>query len=290
MKISQIQYFLKVAEMQNIQKAAELLFISPQALSKSIIGLEEELNSHLFTRHKHHLELTPLGRQIYLELIPFSYEYDNTMSRIYNLIDQEKGNITLICAEGSLSSLSYDPISKVKQYYPEANIEVLDFADVLVEDYLLNKNADFGLTTSPLNPNKFDVTLLSSSNICIVVRKDHPLASKKKVSIEEVSKYPIQAKNKLFNTYLSFDNYAKSKQIPITYATSKADYNSWKKNVINEDIVALGVDYIPVSPKDNMVILQLEEHIPWNVYLNVRKEYKPTPIVEYVLKALKNED
>ena len=50
MDTKQIQYILKVAECQNITRAAEQLFVSQPALSHFISKAEEELGAKIFNR------------------------------------------------------------------------------------------------------------------------------------------------------------------------------------------------------------------------------------------------
>ena len=58
MKQIQLEYFIEVVEQNNFTKAAEKLFISQSALSKSIQSLEKELDTSLFTREPRELKLT----------------------------------------------------------------------------------------------------------------------------------------------------------------------------------------------------------------------------------------
>ena len=64
MNIRQLSYFLTVCRCGSIKKAAEELVISQQALSKTIILLEKELNTQLFVRSNNKLELTNEARLI----------------------------------------------------------------------------------------------------------------------------------------------------------------------------------------------------------------------------------
>lgn len=49
----QLSYFLTVMETESIKTAAELLMITPQGLSKTILNLENELGQKLFNRTKY---------------------------------------------------------------------------------------------------------------------------------------------------------------------------------------------------------------------------------------------
>ena len=48
MELRQLQYFLMVAQEQSFAKAAKKTYVSQQALSKSVLSLEQELGVPLF--------------------------------------------------------------------------------------------------------------------------------------------------------------------------------------------------------------------------------------------------
>ena len=50
MQIDQLRYFLESYKRKNFTKTAEHLFVTPQAVSRSVIELENELNLTLFER------------------------------------------------------------------------------------------------------------------------------------------------------------------------------------------------------------------------------------------------
>ena len=61
MNLREYQYVLKVAELKNITKAAEALYITQPSLSHYIARIEEELGIRLFNRMSTPLSLTPAG-------------------------------------------------------------------------------------------------------------------------------------------------------------------------------------------------------------------------------------
>lgn len=62
MDINQLKYFKTVAEAGKISAAAQLLFVSPSAISASISALEQELGVKLFDHTKNRLSLNRQGR------------------------------------------------------------------------------------------------------------------------------------------------------------------------------------------------------------------------------------
>jgi DNA-binding transcriptional LysR family regulator len=62
----QIEYILKIAEENNITKAAEKLFLTQPALNQQLLRLEKELGTQLFHRSRTNWRPTQAG-EIYLE-------------------------------------------------------------------------------------------------------------------------------------------------------------------------------------------------------------------------------
>lgn len=62
MELQQLRYFMQVAKVESISKAASTLHLSQPALSKSIIKLEQELGCDLFDRTGKRISLNDRGR------------------------------------------------------------------------------------------------------------------------------------------------------------------------------------------------------------------------------------
>ena len=65
MNIRQLEYFIVMAETQQITEAAQQLYIAQPPLSRSLQRLENELGVVLFTRTKKGIELTDTGKVLY---------------------------------------------------------------------------------------------------------------------------------------------------------------------------------------------------------------------------------
>lgn len=61
MNTRQLEYFVSLAETLSFTKTAQKFYISQTAVTKQIKTLEHNLDTKLFNRNNHRVELTPEG-------------------------------------------------------------------------------------------------------------------------------------------------------------------------------------------------------------------------------------
>src|SRR5258708_4686898 len=64
MELRQLQVFERVAALKSITRAAEELFLTQPAVSRSVSSLECEMGTRLFDRLPRSVELTPAGQAL----------------------------------------------------------------------------------------------------------------------------------------------------------------------------------------------------------------------------------
>ena len=82
MNLREYQYVLKVAQLQNMTRAAEALYITQPSLSHYIARVEEELGVQLFNRLTTPLSLTPAGEK-YVETAQMILELASGLKKDY---------------------------------------------------------------------------------------------------------------------------------------------------------------------------------------------------------------
>ena len=186
MDSNRLKQFRVIAECENITKAAELLYISQPALSKSLSILESELNCQLFNRIGHKLYLNENGKK----LLKYAYKIEELLAQIEEEFKPQE-RILSICGVGKFFSFILkdyykDGVKPIKlNVVPDSSIPTMLFsgdADIAVaDDYYLKEDPKIGLKRIPI----------LEEQLLLSVPKDHHLAKYKSIKISDLQNESI---------------------------------------------------------------------------------------------------
>ncbi|MCD8016256.1 MAG: LysR family transcriptional regulator [Oscillospiraceae bacterium] len=173
-----LRCFMAVADTLSFSNAAKLLYMSQQAVSKNIAGLEEDLGFPLFVRSRQ-IELTEPGRKCYELCSRMMKEYGSAISDIRKSYRDAISDTFTIGIQSYLDfgSAVTDAIGVVHEHHPDLTINVLRYDPNTLLERLLNKslgmiiiNQRYLRRVSGLREAK-----LSSDLLAIMVSETHPL-------------------------------------------------------------------------------------------------------------------
>ena len=99
MEIRVLRYFLEIARIGNMSRAAETLHVSQPTLSKQMKELEEELGKKLFHRESAGLSLTDAGMLLRKRTEDILDMIDKTIDEFSALDTITGGEVYIGCAE-----------------------------------------------------------------------------------------------------------------------------------------------------------------------------------------------
>lgn len=289
MDLHQMEYFIAVCDYGGVTPAADALFLTPQALSKSIRKLEEELGCSLFAREKSGLSLTPFGQKALEEMHHLVGEYHSVKQRLCQVSAQERGHIRLSCAHGVPNTLPLEDLRA--ELLPQGIfLEIMELPDLLAEELVQREMADLGLTIGvPQKPELFQYTLLRHYHLCAVVNVRHPFASRKSLSVRDLAGEKLIAKNAYFNSYHILEQEAQRQGVELTYALQSPDEMRWLRMVEDNEGIGIGATFMDSSrrPETRNPVIPFEEELPWDIYLITRKGHYLSPTAQELLSRLK---
>ena len=198
MELTQLHYFVTVAQTQHLTRAAESLRISQPALSKAISRLESELGMTLFDRSSNRITLNRNG-QIYLRYVQEALESLNAGK--YALEAQasaQSGNVSIMT---SCSGILQPAIRRFLTAHRDIHYQQIRYTSSHIAEHLENGNADFSVTTTPLCSAKFSWTPLVQDELYVVAPPEHPFQQRESISIHDLDHVPLIISNNLLSIH-----------------------------------------------------------------------------------------
>lgn len=188
MDLTQLEYFRVVARYENITRAAKDLYVSQPTLSQSIARLESSLGIELFDRVNGKLHLNDAGR-MFLERVNNAF-FELNLG--FNELDRYKADHQdWIYVASSVIDIFKVIMLEYYKVNPNVHIDHSLTSDRNIMEMLLNSKVEFAITPTPINDPSIKTVPLYKEEIFAVVGRDHPLASHREVSLEELREYPL---------------------------------------------------------------------------------------------------
>lgn len=184
--------FISVIDYGSFTKAAEHLYISPTAVMKQMNTLESHLNLKLIERTSSGVHLTPAGKIIYRDA-KFMIDYSKKSIASANAATLTYD--TTFCIGTSLLNPAkpfMDLWYRVNQKFPDYKLHLVPFEDnhegILSEIEKLGEKFDFlvGVCDSKAWLSLCRFLPLGRYKKMVAVSREHPLASKTCVNIEDL--------------------------------------------------------------------------------------------------------
>lgn len=259
MEFRRIEYFLILADKLNYTKAAAELFISPQALTKQIVILEEELGAQLFERTTRSVRLTEVGEVCRQEYGKIKEELDVSTEKIKNFIKNTKKVIRI----GYFSALPKNEIvtplvNSIKNLFTEMDIEIFTGTMDQIKFMLDEGKIDIGVTNAHDYEDwiGYDRINIKSMPAQIIVAPSHPWADKKEVTEEEMKEgsilllermRPLEHNSFYKNVEVKSKHYSKDFDSMITTLEMGRDFGVFPK--VFNDMYKADFVYIDLPPK-----------------------------------------
>ena len=129
MNPKQLHCFITAAQEGSFSKAAKKLYLSQQALSKTIDKLEEELDVPLFIRGVAGLQLTRYGEALRQSAFPYLQMHDNIISDLQAMKNESPKTLSLGYPTGLLINFPDDFLTRFITAHPDVDFQIYSAPD-----------------------------------------------------------------------------------------------------------------------------------------------------------------
>ena len=193
MEIFELKYFMAVAKIENVNKAAEDIHVSAGSLSKAIARLEAELQTPLFFKSGRGIRLTPQGHLLKKRASQIlQMEEDARLE----LIGKELGSLNVYISSEEILQTSFGiKIAKIMEgLFPRARIQFLIRTEEKAIEQVLDNEVHLALITNDA-PSDVSSKVISKVEFKTCASMKHPLfkkyTQKQAIPIEEILKHPF---------------------------------------------------------------------------------------------------
>ena len=191
MDLSQVGYFLNLAETLNFTEAARLSGISQPSLTKAIQRLESELGGPLLYRDGKDTRLTALGRDLVVEFMRVRSAIDAVQELADNSVAGRGRKISVGIAPTLAPRSFSDFFIHVMRQLPDVELHLHPMLPGESEAEVLSGKYDLCLLTAPPAPHfKLAVQPLFEEPLLLALASGHALAARAEITPEQMMVEP----------------------------------------------------------------------------------------------------
>ena len=251
MDIKYILEFVELVDAGKFSTAADRLFLSQSSLSKHMKTLESDLGVDLFEREtKRKVILSEFGK-LYL---PYAEQIAILHKEYLALQEQQKKALSATLKIGSIPPMMpyriTDLLASFQEQQPGLILDVEELETAISCERIRQGTLDCAFIRE--KPDSPDLTLehisYTADRLCVVLRKDHPLAGRKYIRLEQLhNENFLLLKENSFMYDMCIRACERAGFIPnVTYTGSRGD------NIANMVSRGSGVALLTKRPIENM--------------------------------------
>jgi len=272
----QLRAFVSIVKLGTLTRAAEALFLSQPTVSLQLQALERELGVPLLERRRRRINLTDAGEALYELARPLIEGWDNLdrdfQARAKGLT---AGRLTIAAGASTIQYLLPELVRRYREAYPAVHLQL---ANVTGRDglaLLRADEADFAIGSMLDVPNDIAWAPMRQYDPMLITPRDHPLAAKDEIALEDLSPYGLILPPQRLTTYRLVDLVFQQRQVPYQVAI---EVGGWE--VIKEYVASgLGISIvtgicITEADRARLAVRNMKRYFPQRSYGVVMRKGK----------------
>ena len=282
------KYIDKIAQTGSIRQAAEQLYITPSALNRRLIALEQELGVKVFERLGRGVRLSTAGELFIDHIRKHLSETETLKSQIEDLSGLRRGHVTIACTQAALPFFIPNEIQKYQKKFPQVNFSVLNKDGTEAAIALLNHAADIALVFDQLRQSDFQTAYAIPQSVHAIMAKSHYLASKSQVSISECLNYPLALPTQKYGLRKTLENIFDKLLTRITPTIEADSYVFLQNYISNSNAIGFELEIGMPQKNSNSLIsrpVKLPQDTSVLIYINhLRNRNLPIAASKFALQ------
>src|SRR5881398_3223668 len=193
-ELRHLRYFVAVAEMENVSRAALKLHVSQPALSRQIRDLEDVIGFSLFERTAKSVRLTDAGRAFLDNARALLQNADEAVTKARAVASAEPTELHVGYSAENTVEILPKTLRAFQQAMPNVHVRLHDWNNKDMVDGIRNGRLQLGLIVpdskaSALHDLRYEE--LFHERVCVAVAPQHPFARRRAIPLTEVAAEPL---------------------------------------------------------------------------------------------------
>ena len=189
MELDQLRNVVKVAELGNFTRAAEVIGLSQSALSRSIARLEEELGQPIFERQSKQVSLTAAGERFQLKARQILAMVGEATAEIGD--DGETGQIRVGVIPTIAPYFLPELLKSFGAKCPMAKVIIQEDTTDKMLKQVSDGVIDVAILARPLDAKYLTIEDLFEEELFLVMSPEHALSKKPQIRISDIESLPF---------------------------------------------------------------------------------------------------
>ena len=195
MELRHLRYFVAVAEMENVSRAAtQTLHVAQPSLSRQIRDLEDEVGVQLLERTAKSVRLTDAGRAFLDEARAILKQADGAMLKARAIAGKQETELRVGDWPLGTGRIMPKLLRAYQQAMPTVHVKLHDWSVDTNIAGVRDGRLQLAIVVAPLKGNALaDLRFeeLATGRACLVVSSDHSFAKRKSVSVADAAREPF---------------------------------------------------------------------------------------------------
>ncbi len=189
--LRQLQVFEAIYRLGSFTRAAEELFLTQPTLSMQIRKLTDVIGVPLLEHVGRNVQPTEAGDRVYAACRNMFETLVNLDMEIANLKGLKQGRLRL-CVVTTAKYLGPELLGEFSRDYPGIDLSLtVTNRETVIERMMSNEDDLYIMGQAPKDKLKIETYRLSPNPLVVMAPRDHPLVSKKNISLEELADEPF---------------------------------------------------------------------------------------------------
>lgn len=267
-RLKPLRAFCQVARLGSVSRAAEALYLSQPAITLQLQALERELGVKLFERVGRRLALTREGDALYELARPLVEGIDRLPADFREQIKGlDAGELHVAAGSSTILYLLPKIVEAYRRAHPDVRLTLHNVTGAGGLDLLRNDGVDLAVGSMLDVPADLDYAPVYRFDPMLIMPRDHPLATKPDLKLEDLSPYGLILPPQRLTTYRLVDLVFQQNRVPYTVALEVGGWEVIKQYVA----MGLGISIVTAicltdADRDRLAARSLAKYFPSRSY------------------------